>query len=202
MYRYFTSLSELEYIKLPQGPVPKGYDKLLKDMEEKGIIHIFNIIIYGKKQICFHSLKEPDIKNFKPQEINILDKVIVDLYNQKSSTLSNKTHDDLWHKVQMGDIMPVESVFWQDITTPSEEDIKQALQDLSAKGLCANTIPDDLFRLYVFDEDTKLKIIQAYNASCHIIPQLNSLCLNAKLGVSEARPLCFPTHIVLHHCYR
>lgn len=134
MYKYYTSLSGLEYIKLPQGPVPKNYDKLLKDMENKAIIHTFDVLSYGKKQICFHSLKEPDLEMFKAQEISILDKVISDVYNQKSTTLSKKTHDELWDKVKMGEIMPIESVFWQDIIPPNDEDIKQALQDLK-KGL-------------------------------------------------------------------
>lgn len=138
MYKYCKHLSTLEYIKLPQGPVPKNYDKILKELENKGIIHSFSLLSYGKKQICFHSLKEPCLDEFKPQEISILDKVIHTFYNQKSSTLSKKTHDELWDKLEMGELMPIESVFWQDIQSPSDEDIKQALKELEKKGLLAS----------------------------------------------------------------
>ena len=56
--------------------------------------------------------------------------------------------------------------------------------------------PDDLFSLYDFDEDTKLKVIQAYNASNDVIVKLNSLCLNAKLGVYEAYQLHTNTYLL------
>lgn len=60
-------------------------------------------------------LKEPDLNQFSAQEISILDKVIVELQNKSAKQISNQTHDELWNSIERGKIMPLESVFLQDI---------------------------------------------------------------------------------------
>ena len=50
MYKTHKRLSDIEFVRMPFGPVPKKYDSILKDMEEKGIIHSFEIVNFQKKQ--------------------------------------------------------------------------------------------------------------------------------------------------------
>ncbi|QBL11270.1 hypothetical protein [Campylobacter helveticus] len=40
---------------------------------------------------------------------------------------------------------------------------------------------DDLFSIYEFDEELQLKIKQYLNANPNLLPQINALCLGAKV---------------------
>lgn len=135
MYKYHSELTGLEYQKLPFGPVPKKYDQILNDMQKKSYIFIDEIFKDDTKQILFTSLKKPCLDDFSAKEVEILDKIIFSFKDEKASCLSKITHDDLYNSVQIGDIMPVESVFWQDIETPNADDIKWAIQSLKDKGI-------------------------------------------------------------------
>ena len=126
MYKNKQHLSDLEFIKMPLGLVPKKYDTLLNQLEKDKIIHIFTAPNFNKKQICFHSLKDPDLKAFTPDEISLIDSVIFALKDEKAGNLSNLTHDSVWENTKQGNVMPVESVFLKDIEAPSPEDIEWA----------------------------------------------------------------------------
>lgn len=41
--------------------------------------------------------------------------------------------------------------------------------------------PDELFSLYIFEDELKIKIIQAYNAKKGVVPRINALCIKAKI---------------------
>ncbi|MCR2060668.1 Panacea domain-containing protein [Campylobacter helveticus] len=141
MYKYYQSLTNLEYIKMQYGPLPKKYDNILKKLNKEKIIHSYESNSYGesdKKQICYHSLIEPDMNDFEAKEIQIIDEVIARLKNKKATTLSKETHDELWKNTNIGESMPIESVFLNDIEPPNEEDIQWAKEILKSKGLYAN----------------------------------------------------------------
>lgn len=133
MYKYYKELTDLEYRKMPRGPMPTNIDFILEDMEKKGIIKSFEISKFGYTQQSFLCLQEPDLNNFTPQEISVLDKVIVDLLNKTATQISKETHDELWHSIEQGKIMPLESVFLQDIVPTTEEDIKGTLKKMEKK---------------------------------------------------------------------
>lgn len=42
--------------------------------------------------------------------------------------------------------------------------------------------PNDLFKIYSFDDEVKIQISQLYNANKDIICKINALCLKAKLS--------------------
>lgn len=135
MYKTHKRLSNLEFIKLNNGPVPKKYNKILDDMVQKGIIHSFNTIKFDKKQTSFYSLIEPDMNDFQAIEISIIDSVVYSLWDKSANELSNMSHDSFWESTNTGDVMPVESVFMRDIQEPDENDIAWAMQTLKEKGL-------------------------------------------------------------------
>lgn len=141
MYKYSETLTGLEYIKMQYGPLPKKYDKILKSLENDRVIHSYQSNAYGnddKKQICFHSLIEPNMSDFKAKEIQIIDEVMARLKDERAVDLSKQTHDKLWDSVNIGEIMPIEAVFWNDIESANEEDIKWAKGVLKAKGFYAD----------------------------------------------------------------
>lgn len=124
MHKYYKPLTDLEYRKMPQGPMPTNIDKIIKSMEEQGIIHSFLVNKFGGyEQRSFTCLKEPNLDDFTSQEISILDEIIMQLYKKSAKQLSNQTHDELWESIEQGKIMPLESVFLQDIIPATSEDI-------------------------------------------------------------------------------
>ena len=135
MYKYHSELTGLEYQKLNFGPVPKKFEQILNTMQEKSYIVIDENFKDDTKQTLFFSRKKPCLDEFNAKEIEILDKIIFSLKDKKANHLSKITHDDLYNSVQLGDIMPVESVFWQDIEIPNADDIKWAMQSLKDKGI-------------------------------------------------------------------
>ncbi|STQ85758.1 DUF4065 domain-containing protein [Helicobacter muridarum] len=123
MHKYYKQLTNLEYRKMPQGPMPTNIDKILKNMQEKEIIKSFETSKYGYSQTCFLCLKEPDLDYFSAMEISILDKVIMDLKHKSAKQISNQTHDELWNSIEQGKVMPLESVFLQDIIPATKDDV-------------------------------------------------------------------------------
>lgn len=126
MYEHHKSITGIDYVKLPNGPVPKKYDAILDEMKDNGVIHQYQIKKFDKTQQCFVSLKDPNLEVFNKEEIKVLDNVIYELKDKSASKLSNLTHDSLWKNREIGEIMPIESVFCRDITEPNEDDIAWA----------------------------------------------------------------------------
>ena len=89
-------------------------------MQEQGIIKTFEVS-NGYNQTSFICLKEPDLNNFSPQEIHILDSSILNLHKKSAKYLSKKTHDNLWEKIEQAQIMPLESIFLKDIIPASDK---------------------------------------------------------------------------------
>lgn len=124
MHLYYKQLTNLEYRKMPYGPMPTKIDSILKAMQKDNIIKMFKIEkIGGYTQESFLCLKEPNLNNFTAQEINILDKIINALHDKTAQEISELTHDELWESINQGEIMPIESVFLQDIIPATKADI-------------------------------------------------------------------------------
>ena len=140
MYKYHAHLlDDLEFIKLDHGPVPKKYEKILKDMEKKNLIHVFEIPNFDRTQISFHSLKEPDLSEFSAQEISVIDSVIYKLRDKTASELSKLSHDEFWDNTELGEVIPAEVVFaTKDVMHPTDDDVQWAMQVLEKKGINAH----------------------------------------------------------------
>jgi len=134
MYKYFDTITKGTYRKLPYGPANPKIEKIIKKLEKDGKIFEKPQFIGGKPQRSFISLKEPDISEFSPVEISIIDKYTNKITSMTASKISELTHDELWKKTPNGQIMPVESVFNVKLVSPSEEDIKEALEYLDSKA--------------------------------------------------------------------
>ena len=136
MYAYSKNLSELKFIKLPHGPVPKikeaqktlDHEKILSKMIDDGILKLENRNGYD------YFLCNIDIdvdKFFEPSEICILDETLYELKNLSATKLSELSHDSQWNALNIGDTMLVESVFLRDVVEIPESE----LETLRAKYL-------------------------------------------------------------------
>ena len=128
MYNNFTSISHSDYIKLPNGPVPKKIDSILKSLIKNNCIIQKDISINGYIQHSFISIGEPDTSDFTVNEISVLDKYIYEITNNHTAnSISDISHDKSWELANIGHIIPIETVFSVDISDHiTEEEIKEA----------------------------------------------------------------------------
>ncbi|ENM4043533.1 hypothetical protein AB7Q07_001041 [Campylobacter upsaliensis] len=55
---------------------------------------------------------------------------------------------------------------------------------------------EDLFRLYDFEGDLRLKIRQYLNVDTKLLPKINALCLGAEKFKSQATPIYTDTYLL------
>lgn len=109
----FEGISNEEYHKIDFGPAPKHFDRVL------------NKLITAKKVECeeskasfetwkFKSLKNPDFKFLKKEEIQTLDNVIKKLGHCKAFEISNLSHEDNpWKASKNNEIIDYGLVFYR-----------------------------------------------------------------------------------------
>lgn len=122
------TITHSEYIKMPFGPIPKKIDKILEALKREQKIVAKEIAIGTTTQKSFISIKEPDISMFKPEEISVLDKYIYGISeNFTAGEISEISHNEDWELANIGEVIPVESVFGDDINQDiTLDDIKEA----------------------------------------------------------------------------
>jgi len=128
MSKYLDTITHSEYIKMPYGPVPKKIEAILKTLQKENKIVPKEITIGNTIQKSFISIAEPNISKFTPEEISILDKYLYAITENFTATkISDISHNDDWQQTNIGDILPVESVFSKSINQNiSLEDIEEA----------------------------------------------------------------------------
>ena len=102
------------YRKLPYGPVPVEFSKIVENMEEEGKIKIFKDKYYDYVQKRYIPLKKSDLSKLKASEKDILDKVIDQYSDWSAKQLSEYSHGDMpWKATKSGDIIDYELVFYR-----------------------------------------------------------------------------------------
>lgn len=112
------------FIKMPLGPVPKNIDKILKSLEQRRELKILTLNILEKSRKEFIALKTVDNNDFNSDALACIHKAIDLILPLSAKTASNLSHDELYKSLENGDIMPVESVFFRDLKSPSQEALK------------------------------------------------------------------------------
>jgi len=128
MRKHIDTITHSQYIKMPYGPVPKKIDKILKALEREQNIISKEVQLGATVQKSFISLKEPDISMFTPEEISILDKYIYGISEKfTASEISEISHDEDWESAEIGEVIPVETIFGNDINQDvTPDDIEEA----------------------------------------------------------------------------
>jgi hypothetical protein len=81
---------------------------------------------------------------FTALEISVVEQMVDAIcYGHSATSISEATHDRLWHATPMNGVMPVDCVFDELVQPPSEEDLtwakksfdKQALAEIKELGL-------------------------------------------------------------------
>lgn len=111
---YEEQLSGAIYRKLPNGPVPKDVDHILKDMLDKYEISLFKTEYYGYPQKRFIPMIKTDLKLFNGAEIEVIDQVIDSLSNMSAKTISAYSHEDMpWKASKNMEVIDYELAFYR-----------------------------------------------------------------------------------------
>jgi hypothetical protein len=115
------------YIKRQFGPVPKHILEIIEKLEDDDAIAVKNTPFHNYEKREFVSLKRPDLSMFTPDEISLIDDVIGEIcFNHTATSISLASHDRIWELAEIGDELPLETIFASDLDEVTEADVKWA----------------------------------------------------------------------------
>jgi hypothetical protein len=130
-------ISQVPFIKLQHGPVPKGMDKFLNELRDEGALLIRDTEWNGKPKREFISLREPSLEGFTPSQVSLINHAIQTICARHSAdSISKVSHDEIWDLAKMGEEIPFYAAFGKRGEI-KEEDIIWAKQQMQELGLQA-----------------------------------------------------------------
>jgi transcriptional regulator with XRE-family HTH domain len=115
--KYEEQLIGASYIKNHYGPTPLEFKKIVAEMTENKEITIVSNTYFEYPQTKYLPLREPDLRYFKANEIEMINNVLNRLSHMSASQISEYSHNDVpWLTAENQAIIEYESVFYR---TPS-----------------------------------------------------------------------------------
>lgn len=96
--KYMTSITGVEYAKLPKWPVPKIMDMILPAMEEEQTIKQMEVPYFNYTQQRIIPLVTPDLTVLSANEIEEINNVIKNYADKSADRLSERSHNDMPYK--------------------------------------------------------------------------------------------------------
>lgn len=112
---YEEHLSGARYRKLPYGPVPLSFDKIVTSMIEKGEIKKIKTEYFDKPQTRYLPLEKAELTKLLASEKEVIDKVIEQMSDWSASSISAYSHSDMpWKASKQGEIIEYELAFYRE----------------------------------------------------------------------------------------
>lgn len=112
---YEEHLSGARYRKLPYGPVPLSFEKIVTSMIEKGEIKKIKTEYFNKLQTRYLPLAKPDLTKLLASQKEIIDKVIDQMSDWSAASISTYSHNDMpWKASKEGEIINYELAFYRE----------------------------------------------------------------------------------------
>lgn len=132
--RFGIPLTGMGYFRLPKGPAPKALLPIRRELEAEGAIRLERVTLpNGYVQHRTIALRDPVLEHFTADEIQIVDSVIAELWNQNASEVSDASHDVRWRVLNNQDPMPYEFAFLSNEGV-TRDDIERTRQLASEHG--------------------------------------------------------------------
>ncbi|WFU40835.1 Panacea domain-containing protein [Bradyrhizobium sp. CB82] len=110
--RFGVPLTGMSYFRLKAGPAPKALVPIRRELEAEGAIKIEHVDLgNGYEQHRTVALREPVLEHFTADELQVVDEVIKELWNQNATEVSDASHDVRWRVLCNKDTMPYEFAF-------------------------------------------------------------------------------------------
>jgi transcriptional regulator with XRE-family HTH domain len=112
---YEEHLSGARYRKLPYGPVPLSFEKIVSSMIEKGEIKKVKTEYFNKLQTRYLPLEKADLTKLLASQKEVIDKVIEQMSDWSASSISTYSHNDMpWKASKEGEIIDYELAFYRE----------------------------------------------------------------------------------------
>ena len=112
--KYEEQLVGASYQKLPHGPAPVEFKKIVEDMIKSKELEKIESQFFQYPQKKYLPLREPDLKQLNAREVETIDEVIAKLAHMKAVEISEYSHRYVpWMTTDDGDIIDYESVFYR-----------------------------------------------------------------------------------------
>jgi len=96
-----------EYQALDQGPAPRKMVPVLQEMEARGDVATRTMSYYGLVQKRTLALREPDLSIFRPEEIALVDGIILRWWGRTAKEISLASHQFVgWRAAKIGETIP------------------------------------------------------------------------------------------------
>ena len=129
------SITGETYIKRQFGPVPKHILPILDELRDEQAIVIRDSAYYGNPKRDFIALSKPDLGEFSPDEISLIDSTIERVCRRHTAkSISEITHDDIWKMAALGEEIPVSAMFSCRVGEVTPEDLSWAQQELKDRA--------------------------------------------------------------------
>lgn len=132
-FRAFRRLGEpvtgAEYFRLPRGPAPRVLVPVRREMLAEGLIDLDVRPIGNHEQQRVVPKRAANIDLFTAGELEIVDQVIEELWDQTADEASDASHDLAWQTRADEESIPYESAFLDD--SPLTEDIIKRTHELA-----------------------------------------------------------------------
>lgn len=119
------------YIKRQYGPVPSPFMPAIEELEKEGKISRGKVMHFDRMKEEFISIDDPDISMFSAEEIDLIGRAFEHVCLRHTATsVSRETHDDIWELAEIGEEIPLATIFAASLDELTERDVKWAKQEL------------------------------------------------------------------------
>lgn len=113
--KYEKQLMGLTYRKLPHGPVPKEFPKVIEQMKQTGEIDEVKSKYFQFDQKKYLPLRESNLDVLKPSELQVIDRVLNNLSDMSAKEISEYAHGDTpWQAVDVGEQIDYEYALYRE----------------------------------------------------------------------------------------
>ena len=132
------SISGERYIKRQFGPVPAKFQAAIRQLEGDGKIVQGKATAFNLTRHEFTSLKAADISMFSSEDMEIINAAYEHVcLNHTAKSVSDETHDDIWCLAEIGEELPLNTVFAAQLAEVTESEIGWARGELGLEQLAA-----------------------------------------------------------------
>ena len=112
---YEKSITDEDYIRLDNGPVPKNFQIAKNDLVNERKIKEDKEIVIDYPKYSYISLKPPETNLLSLEEKSVIDSVIKKLSSMNAVNISDYSHGDMpWRATKDNEIINYEYVFYRD----------------------------------------------------------------------------------------
>jgi Antitoxin SocA-like, Panacea domain len=120
------------FVKRQFGPVPKHILQAVDELVHEHKIARGRVDHFGHMKNEYIPIEEADRSLFSADEISLIDEAFEHVcLNHTAKSISDETHGIIWQLAELGEIMPLNTVFANSVGEVDENDVEWANQKLA-----------------------------------------------------------------------